>query len=119
MGRSQRRKGHDFERLIVRWLRKLDPTLFPERNLTETRTGNTGDVFAMWRSPWQSLHRLTIQAKNRKSPSVWKAMDEARATTTSPSDLPIAIVKRTGDQTVVCMDTETFAYLLTGTREAL
>jgi hypothetical protein len=47
-------------------------------------------------------------------------MDEARSATTSPSDLPIAIVKRTGDQTIVCMDPETFAYITTGKKgEAL
>ena len=64
MGKMQRRKGATFERQIVRWLKGLgfDET---ERNLTETRTGNTGDVFVPLKS--YGLHpenrfRIVIQA---------------------------------------------------------
>lgn len=115
MGKMQRRKGATFERQIVRWLKDLGFSE-TERNLTETRTGNTGDVFVPLKSlglSQERLFRIVIQAKSRKSPSPWKAMDEAReAAGKSPSDLPVAIVRRTHDQTLVCMEPALFGALL-------
>ena len=116
MGKPSRDKGHNFERKLVRWFKEM---LYPaERNLTETRTGNTGDVFVPLRWARQSQdwgpYRLVIQAKHKKSPSVWKAMEEAITAARSPSDVPVAIVRRTHDQTLVVMEPRTFAALLAG-----
>jgi hypothetical protein len=55
-----------------------------------------------------------IQAKHRKSPSPWKAMAEAEIAGTSHSDIPVAVVRRNGGDTLVCLRPEDFAYLLTG-----
>ena len=120
MGRSQRRKGHNWERRIVRWLKKLGIES-ARRNLGETGGQDLGaDVVAQLRLPPPALDHtaewrlLVVQAKHHKAPSVWKAMNEVRTGMTSPSDIAVAIVKRTNDQTLVCMDPDTFSFLITG-----
>jgi hypothetical protein len=129
MGKSQRVKGHSYERKIVRWLKRM---LFEaNRNVTETQTGNTGDVFVKlrWAKPNPVTFgpfRLVIQAKHWKSPSVWKAMAEAEeAAGRYPSEveqgtiaIPVAIVRRTSDRTLVVMSPETFAGILAASETA-
>jgi hypothetical protein len=116
MGKSERLKGAAFERLIVRWFKEWG---FPaERTLTETRDGNIGDVLVPVKlfkplSRGAGDHRLLrIQAKHKKAPSIWKAMDEARTSAQSLSEITPAIVKRTNDQTVVVLTTADFMRLL-------
>ena len=122
MGKSQRVKGHTFEREIVRWFKTNG--IPAERILTETRDGNRGDVRAgplkynLLNPATDSLEiietawKMRIQAKHRAMPSVWKAMDEARASRTSLFEITPAIVKRTYDQTVVCLTPDEFMFLV-------
>lgn len=105
MGKSQRRKGHDWERRIVRWLNQFDG-VEAERNLTETREGNSGDVLVEWRSSRRLKSALIlIEAKHRKRVSPWKALDEARDAAVSRSNcVGVAIVKETHGDTEVWID---------------
>ena len=115
MGKSQRVKGHTFEREIVRWFKTNG--IPADRILTETRDGNQGDVLAGplrydLLNPATDAWKMRIQAKHRAMPSVWKAMDEARASRTSLFEIMPAIVKRTYDQTVVCLTPDEFMFLV-------
>ena len=106
MGRSSISKGKSFERI---WRRILEKVGFvgAERNIGETRSDLLGlDVIA----ESQSI-LLVSQVKNRRSPSVWKALREAESaarelqetTFHSKAIIPIAVVKRIRDRTMVCM----------------
>lgn len=118
MGKNERAKGHAFERRIARWLRTMG--LDAVRNLTETQKGNGGDVHALWKSPYPVAPPidLIVEAKYRKVPSPWKAMDQVRSAVALSDDpgpvLGIAICHRIGDQTICCMDPPTLGYLLSG-----
>lgn len=126
MGKSERRKGHDYERRIVRWLKAFIPRVDPERVLDETREGNNGDVRGGLRS-WSpggngtssEVVPLLIQAKFRKAPSPWKAQTEADEAASSPSDIAVSFCRRKRDQTLVTMRPDTFGTLLYLAAEAL
>jgi len=93
MGKSQRRKGHNWEREVAKRLRNLG--LDARRNVTETQTGNTGDVHVC---DAQGDMLMCVQCKNMKSPSIWKAMEEAIEAAESHGidwPVPVSIVKRT------------------------
>ena len=117
MGKSERRSGHGYERKIARWLRNLG--VDAQRNVSETQTGNTGDVLAELRS-WSPEGgkasgpgvNLVVQAKFRKTPSPWKGQEEADEAMTSPSDIAVGFCRRKGDQTLVTMRPETFGTML-------
>jgi len=109
----------EYERRVVRWIR--DGLNIPnvERNIQESRNGNEGDIHGelrLW-SPngngsGQVATRLVGQAKFRKTPSPWKAQEEADAATTSPSDLAFGVVRRKGDQTLVTLRPRVFGAML-------
>lgn len=96
MGKSQRNKGHNWEREVTRRFRDIG--LDAKRNVTETQTGNTGDVI-VYNINGDVL--AVVQCKSMKAPSLWKAMDEAieanRKYKSIMSGLPIPIsaIKRT------------------------
>lgn len=87
MGASQRRKGHDFERLVARL--HTEHGIPAQRALSECRDGNTGDLV------FPEGHRLTVQAKCGAAPNVWQALREA-VEAAPEGHLPVAIVRRNG-----------------------
>ena len=91
-GATSRRKGATWEREIAAALR--EDGWDARRNVTETQTGNTGDV---WILDADGRKQIVIQAKNMARPDVWKAIAEAREAADKDPDRPVpfAVVKRT------------------------
>lgn len=85
MGALSRRKGVAWERQVARQLSATTGHVF-ERVLTESRTGNSGDVRS-------DRHPLVVQAKSGKAPSPWKALSEAVAVS-APHEIPVGILHR-------------------------
>lgn len=106
MGASQRTKGHSFERRVAQWLREKLVLGDFWRNVSETQQGNSGDV-----RDRSSRWPLVIQTKHGASPSPWNAMKEAEEAS-STSELPVAIVRRNGGETLVILRPEDLAVLL-------
>ena len=95
MGKSQRDKGHNWEREVSRRMREFG--VDARRNITETQLGNTGDVH-VYNGNAEMI--ACIQCKNMKSPSIWKAMTEAIASSDihrrlGEEPFPVSVVKRT------------------------
>jgi hypothetical protein len=95
MGKSQRDKGHNWEREVAKRLR--DHGMDARRNIMETQLGNTGDVH-IFNNEGEMI--ACVQCKNMKSPSVWKAMNEAVIASNIHSRIgeepvPVSVVKRT------------------------
>ena len=87
MSARSRRKGARFERQIAKRLREIG--ISAERNITETRTGNAGDIDLPSHVP------LVLQCKVGARPPIYRAIAEAEAVAES-TDYPVAIVKRDG-----------------------
>lgn len=95
MGKSQRDKGHNWEREVAKRLRAYG--IDARRNILEAQLGNTGDVH-VFNSDSEMI--ACVQCKNMKSPSVWKAMREAIEscdvqTRMGENPIPVSVVKRT------------------------
>lgn len=102
MGKSQRDKGLNFERALVRLFKALGWTGVT-RNYSETATGNTGDVRAS-----VSSYQFVIQAKRVEKLNFWKGMREAEEAAIS-SEVPILIARRSREEAMVCMRLSDFA----------
>lgn len=91
-GAMSRRKGATWEREIAATLR--DDGWDARRNVSETQTGNTGDV---WILDSTGRKLAVVQAKSMARPDVWKAIAEAREAADKDPDRPLAlaVVKRT------------------------
>jgi hypothetical protein len=85
MSKGARRKGHDFERECAELLRQL-PGVSAERNLSETRDGNTGDLIT-------SLP-LAIQCKVGANPPLWTGLEEAIADAGRTGRTPVLMARR-------------------------
>lgn len=126
MGKSQRVKGHSFERWVARWFR--DKGYEAERNL-EYAAGVGIDVVA-WRElktvtfdtkvskPKKILfgakgktHLKTIQCKvgQQVPKTIYKWFDEIQ---NSPNETPLLIVKRDRKKPLVVMSLEDYEKLL-------
>mgnify|MGYP003151096329 CR=1 FL=1 len=95
MGKSQRDKGHNWEREVAKRLREHG--IDARRNIMETQLGNTGDVH-IFNNEGDMI--ACVQCKNMKSPSIWKAMNEAMEASAihmriGEEPVPVSIVKRT------------------------
>lgn len=101
-GARSRRKGHDWERKLVRWFKGLG--FQTERNLTETRQGSSGDIIVECLCPnfhspsdrEENHQRLVVECKHQKSPRPWAALDQAVKAVGDDitNSLPVAIVKQ-------------------------
>ena len=108
MGKAQRAKGARFERTIARWYSKVVGREV-RRQTDEPQGGNLGDIRVSL-SNWVTL---VTQAKHQKSPSPWRAMQEAEeaAATHSRSSgddvrqyyIPVACIRRHGGEDLVCL----------------
>ena len=83
-GAKSRRRGHDWEREIVRSLSELEH-VEAERTLDEPREGNVGDV--------RVNLPLSVQCKAGKRPRIYDAVQEATEAA-EPGEHPVAAVKR-------------------------
>ena len=95
MGKSQRDKGHNWEREVAKRLRSYG--MDARRNIMETQLGNTGDVH-IYNNQQEMI--ACVQCKNMKSPSIWKAMQEAITASAiharmGEEPVPVSVVKRT------------------------
>lgn len=88
MGRLSREKGAAWERECAARLRAIG--VKAERNLTETREGNSGDV-------WTDLP-LAIQCKVGARPDIYGAVKEADAVASPKHDFAVAVIKRNGSR---------------------
>ncbi|HSW31894.1 MAG TPA: hypothetical protein VLH75_20590 [Longimicrobiales bacterium] len=87
MGARSRRKGAVFEREVAELFRQAGVPA--ERNLSECRTGNAGDLeLAAW-CP------LSVQVKVGERPNVWEAIREAQESA-GETLVPVAILRRNG-----------------------
>jgi len=88
-GKRNRRYGHDAER---EWARELnDCGCWAERVTSESKHGNLGDVVHNLTSDF----KVKYQLKSGKSPSIWKAMEEAIQSTALSEYYPAALLNRT------------------------
>ena len=85
MGKLSSTKGHAFERECAALLRQL-PGAVAERNLTETRDGNTGDIV-------NNLD-LAIQCKCGALPPIWSGLAEAVADGEAKGAVPVLMARR-------------------------
>jgi hypothetical protein len=113
-GRSRRRRGHDWERELVRLL--CDHGFDAVRVQTESRHGNIGDVLI------RDMHIL-VQCKAGKQPNLATALDQAEdaAGRRAQGWTPIGAIKKTtgaGDPAVkrVSIDLTYFIELLIAAR---
>jgi hypothetical protein len=100
MGKSQRNKGHMWERQIARDLHVVDPTA--KRNL-EYQEGGTRDIVT--RLPFK------IQAKNQKVPTFLQAIKEANQDK-QKDEMGLGVVKVTNKGEYAIMTWEDFLKLL-------
>jgi len=100
MGKSQRTKGHAWERKIARDLQVIDPTA--KRNL-EYQEGGTRDIVT--RLP------LKIQAKNQKVPKFLEAVREANQDK-EDGEMGLGVVKVTNKGEYAIMTWQDFMMLL-------
>lgn len=87
MGARSRRKGAKWERHLAGRLKAVG--IDAERNLTECRTGNAGDLVIPPDVP------LTVQAKVGARPPIYEAVAEA-VEARRPGDHPVALIRRNG-----------------------
>ncbi len=87
MGARSRRKGAAWERDVARMFR--DAGVPAERNLTECRTGNAGDLELPAWCP------LSVQVKVGARPNAYEALREARESA-GERLVPVAILRRNG-----------------------
>lgn len=109
---GSRRKGHNFERRLARWLRE-DLSLGDFWRVTEeTQQGNVGDV-----RDRSGSSPLVFQVKKGRRPSPWKAIQEAEEAATD-EEVPVAVVHRDqtspgkGAEQLVIIRPEVFATLV-------
>jgi Holliday junction resolvase len=79
---SARRKGHDAERELVRYLR--EPGFDVRRNLDQARDGGS-DVLG--------FHHFAVEVKRCERLRVWEAIDQAAAAT-QPGQVPLVCFRR-------------------------
>lgn len=89
MSARSRRKGAAWEVEVARRFREAG--IPAERNLTECRTGNAGDIDLPEWCP------LLVQAKVGALPPIWQAIREAEEAA-GPGQHPVAIVRRNGSR---------------------
>jgi hypothetical protein len=87
MGARSRRKGAAFEREVARLFREAGVPA--ERNLSECRTGNAGDLEL---PPWCPL---SVQVKVGARPNPYAALREAREAA-GAARVPVAVVRMNG-----------------------
>ena len=111
MGASQRRKGHNFERLIAAKIREIG---------VETRRGNQtwrADPLAekITKEPdivcGPPLDDVWIECKCGARPNVWTAMGQA-VSDAPPGQTPIVIAHRDRGRTLVCYEIEDWLELI-------
>lgn len=85
MGKRSSTKGIAFERECAELLRAI-PGATAERNLTETRDGNTGDIV-------NNLD-LAIQCKCGALPPIWSGLEEAIADGEAKGRVPVLMARR-------------------------
>ena len=83
-----RRKGAQWEREVSKKLRAIG--IPAERNLTETRTGNAGDIDLPPDIP------LLVQAKCGGAPRIYRALAEAVEAADGTGRVPVALIHRDG-----------------------
>lgn len=85
MSRRSVRKGKEWEREVARMFREHG--IHAERNLSESRTGNAGDLLLPPDIP------LSVQAKVGARPPIYRAVQEAQEAA-EPGQHPVAAVRR-------------------------
>lgn len=85
MSRRSVRKGKEWERTVARRFREYG--IHAERNLSESRTGNAGDLLLPPDIP------LSIQAKVGARPPIYQAVHEAQEAA-APGEHPVAVIRR-------------------------
>ena len=88
MSARSRRKGAQWEREVSKKLRAIG--IPAERNLTETRTGNAGDIDLPPDIP------LLVQAKCGGAPRIYRALAEAVEAADGTGRVPVALIHRDG-----------------------
>lgn len=99
MGAAERRKGHDFERLIAKDLRQIFPGA--KRGLNQVRLGEGADVEIPW---------FFIECKHHKVAPLRSALKQAQDNT--DGRMPVAICKDNHADPIVLMSYEDFKKLL-------
>lgn len=87
MGAHSRRKGAKWERDVARMFREAG--IPAERNLTECRTGNAGDLVLPEWCP------LSVQVKVGARPNPYEALREARESA-GEGRVPVAVLRLNG-----------------------
>lgn len=106
---ARRRKGHDYERKIARWLR--DCIGLPARRTWQFRSGEE--------APDVTAGPFAVETKHQKSPNVRAALEQACASA-NPGQWPLAVVKWNGmadKDAIVAMRAEDFEDLVVEWRE--
>lgn len=112
MSKLSRTKGHNFEREVARRFSVAGRTPV-ERELTEVRDGNVGDL--------KSDLPCVFQCKVGAAPSPWRAVQEADAASKGTGRYAIAVLRRNQakgrpKQDIVAMPLEDFEGILADLR---
>ena len=114
MGKSQRTKGHSYERRVARLLRRLFE--IPYWRVDEARTGKGVDVEAAVdhrARPFGVASLLKVQTKAREKLSFPKAFDEAYdSPLKGHSDIPVLWSHKNHGKHLVTLDERDFLALL-------
>ena len=100
MGKSQRTKGHAYEREVVHQIRDV-LGIDCSRNLTQTRDSG-GDIL---------LEKYVIECKRRAGISVYSWMEQAEESC-NLGQRPIVICRADGEDSLVIMNLTDFLHLL-------
>lgn len=107
MSGYQRRKGHNFERLVAREHTQATGHDH-KRVLVEVRDGISGDV----RGPLSGPIALTAQCKCGARPNVKEAVEEAMLGKQHTTDVAVACVKWDGGFTIAALEWEDWRAIL-------
>jgi hypothetical protein len=104
MGKSQRTKGHNWERELAKRFREAMPGCDARRGLSQARGGGAEEADVV--IPW-----FHIEAKVGKKPPVRAALEQAKADCAAEKT-PIAVIKEDRKEPFVVLSLEAFLLLI-------
>lgn len=98
-GATNRRKGHETERMVVRWLRQVG---WPDACTTRAKLGHDG-----WSAPGDvSFHPLIVlEVKDVQSGSRWPTWCRQAVAASAPGQVPCVVRRTRGNPDVAAWET--------------
>ena len=109
-GRRSRRKGHDFEREMVRKFKESLPNCFAVQRMLQVRGGGGLPDVEIRLNGDPLLH---CECKHGKQPNIRKALEQATHDAHKGA-IPAAVTRADRDETLVTMSADDFTRLLKG-----